>query len=213
MNNNIYILLPNELIIKIFNFSIFEVKIEMMKVFLWLKNITYKCNYCKNKSYIMLNFKHYNECWCCGEYKKYDEIIFLCNLNCKHLYSILYNSIIYNTNKIKATYLIEKDECNKCGRRNMYEIDINGIQIQAFPKSELEKNVENFINIKLIKKDNSSIRKGFLIYLYKKMYNINSKNKNFYRELSHEFHKKLSSLKKSYIGYELALNEDIQKYE
>ena len=90
-----------------------------------------KCQLCKQEAQFDLQLSKNIYCVHCG-YLKYDtdEKLVLCQLECPYLYwwttDHKYNN---KTNIITVDYCMEKDECNKCGKRDFQEAPFTGLHI------------------------------------------------------------------------------------
>jgi hypothetical protein len=90
-----------------------------------------KCQLCEQRAKISLRLNENIHCEHCG-YLKYDtnEKLILCELECPNLYwwpcDHTYNN---KTNVLTASYCMEKDECNNCGKRDFQEALFIGSQI------------------------------------------------------------------------------------
>jgi hypothetical protein len=203
-------MLPNDLIIKIYNYT--TSKLQMIEVFPWLKKMISKCKYCNNQSYFIVKFEYNDSCNNCKNHNYISNNIYLCNLNCENLYyDIEYGDYIIkpsylNNYEIEAKLLCEKDDCFYCGKRIMYNIKAKGYQLL---KNKIEQNVELFIKNKLILDENSKIEMSKIVYLYKQFFNIdknlsNIEKKEFNKQIYNEFCKFFLTQKQYYIGCKLA---------
>jgi hypothetical protein len=211
-------MLPNELVIKIYDYT--TSKLQMIDVFPWLKNIIPKCLYCDNQSHFFINFEYDDSCNTCKNHNNIIDNIYICNLDCKDLYyDIEYGAYIIkpsinNNYKIQAELLCEKDNCFYCGKRIMYNVIATGYLLQKLPpkpnqinkNNQINKqNVELFIETQLILDKNSKIETSKIIYLYKQFFNINKisnkqKKKEFNKQIQNEFRKIFQTEKYFFIG-------------
>lgn len=205
-------MIPNELIIKIYNYTIS--KLQMIEVFPWLKNIIPKCDNCGKESYFNVTFQYNDSCDNCTNHIHTSKNTYLCNLNCKNLYyDIEYGGYIIepsknNNYKLKAELLCEKDDCFYCGKRIMYNVITTGYKIRKLPekpKTKIQENIELFIKNKLILDEKFSIEMSKMIFLYKQFFNITKKlSKKQNKEFNKQIHKELMKLfqynKNYYIG-------------
>ena len=210
----IYNMLPNELIIEIYNYTVS--KYQMVEVFPWLKNIIPKCCCCGNESFFVVKFKCDDSCFNCKNHNTISDDVYICNLNCKNLYyDIEYGNYIvkpsYSNNyKIQAELLCEKNDCFYCGRRVMYDVKADGYQIRKLPtqpKSKIQENVELFIASKLVLDKISEIKMSNMIYLYKEFFNVTKEqnNKQDNKQIQDEFRKVFKTRKQFYTGCYLKL--------
>lgn len=93
-----------------------------------------KCSVCeKSNAKIILKLNENINCAYCGylKYKINKEKMNLCKLNCSNLYWIPEN---YNydesANKFTVTFMIEKDDCIKCGKRGLHSAEYIGFIMQ-----------------------------------------------------------------------------------
>lgn len=86
------------------------------------------CSYCKEKAKFDLQLGRNIYCEHCN-YLKYDTStrLVLCDLNCNYLYWYpCGHKFNKSTRKIKVNYVIEKDECSNCGKRDFQEAEFVG---------------------------------------------------------------------------------------
>ena len=206
-------MLPNELIIEIYNYT--TSKLQMIEIFHWLKKIIPKCFYCNQQSRFVIKFEYDDSCNNCKNHNCISDSTYICNLNCEGLYyDIEYGDYIIKPSQknnyiVQAELLCEKDDCFNCGKRIMYYVTANGYQLQKLPKNKIQKNVEIFIKNKLVLDENSKIEKSKIIYLYKQFFNIdknssNKQKKQFNIQIQNEFSKIFQTKKNYYIGCKLA---------
>ena len=126
-------MLPNDLIIKIYNYT--TSKLQMIEVFPWLKEMILKCKYCNNQSHFVVKFECNDSCNNCKNHNYISDNIYLCNLDCKNLYydieygDYIIKPSILNNYEIEAELLCEKNDCFHCGKRIMYNVKANGYQL------------------------------------------------------------------------------------
>lgn len=89
------------------------------------------CSVCKNsKAKIILKLNENVICQYCGhiKYKINEKKMNLCKLNCPNLYWMPENyNYDENTNEFTITFMIEKDDCNNCGKRGLHSAEYIGI--------------------------------------------------------------------------------------
>ena len=209
-------ILPNEIIIMIFKYTDITINMKMMIIFPYLKNVynSPNCEYCEKKSHYIIKFKYDDTCRSCQHHKVNTKYKYICKLNCNGLY--YYPSDYSDKLKINVdyqfniSYLCEKDDCNYCGRRIMYEVIGSGYQIQYHNKFNyqlIHNNIDEFIKLRLKKCSNSNLIFGEIIYAYKKFYKIydlnftESENKKFNKTLSQVLQSKLKFKNSNLLEY------------
>lgn len=208
-------LLPNELVIEIFNFASFETKWNMITVFPWLKNYIPNCELCKNKvqAHFVVQFKMDDTCNDCKNHVNVSEFEYLCKLDCPNLYydvSCGYSKI--TNHQVLAEMLCEKDDCYYCGRRIMYGVQVSGYQLIEISKPIIKpsKKVLEFVDKYLIVDEDSKIPVQRLMYAYRIVNNLtnrkisNKQKKQRNIDLGKELNKVLKIKKQHYIGYRLS---------
>ena len=208
-------MLPNELIIKIFEKS-FD-KHEMIEAFPWLKNETPKCSWCDNIAHFLVSFTSDDACCDCPSNVKTSEPEYLCKLNCENIYYVLEDQDIKNETVI-ATYLCDKDDCYNCGCRILYEVEAKGTQIMALPKSKPSRKVAEFIdknmtivdkNMTIVEDPKSVVHISQVLNSYKTYYNLTATNlskkakKQLNSTITKEFKKVLTHEKYYFVGVTL----------
>lgn len=105
-----------------------------------------KCEYCKKKLVVYkLTLDQNVKCPFCKyiKYKKNEHTFSICDENCEGLY---WSVSIHNCNKknndcdsnTRANVMMEKDECNNCGR-----IDFPDVSYRCEIVGEIHKNIKN----------------------------------------------------------------------